>query len=191
ERQPGAVERKPSAQGGPALVVVHANQFLVLQLPGHFGGRGVAVTRIALQSARENLLQLRRKVGVELAGRLGIVEHALVQNHQRVLPREGRLAGKHFVEHGAERVDVAALIAALALYLFGRDVIGRAKSGRERSLRDAARVFLQGNAEVDDLDAIAFADHDVLGLQIAVHHAVLVQIVEGIANGYSKRDGPV
>jgi hypothetical protein len=86
-------------------------------------------------------------------------------------------------------VSIAALVAALALHLLRRDVIGRAQRGRQRGVRDAPRVLFQGDAEVDDLDAIVIQDHDVLGLQVAVHHAVLVQVVERFADGHGEGHG--
>ena len=170
------------------MAAVDPHQFLVLQLPGHVRGRRVAVAGIALQRAEENLLELGRDLRVQLTRRRRIDQQTLVHHRQRIRPRERRLAGEHLIEHRAQRVDVAALVAALALHLLGRDVVGRAQRRREPHLRDAPRILLQCDAEVDDLDAVAVAHHDVLRLQVAVHHAVLVQIVEGVANGQRERD---
>jgi len=48
-----------------------------------------------------------------------------------------------------------------------------------------------GNAEVDQLDAILRVDHDVLGLQIAVHYASAVDVVECLADTAGDAQGPI
>ena len=69
-------------------------------------------------------------------------------------PWNGRFAGEHLVEHDAQRVDVAAGIAALALHLLGGDVIGRAHHLRKLGERQPPRAGLAGDAEIDQLDVV-------------------------------------
>ncbi len=110
-------------------------------------------------------------------------------------PRKGRRAGQHLVEHDAQRVEVAAPVGA-AVRLLGRHVLGRADQqpafGHARPLvvrtgfvaRDVAQA---GDAEVEHLDQLgvlalvagAADDHDVLGLEIAVHDAHVVRHADG------------
>src|ERR1039457_757355 len=39
-----------------------------------------------------------------------------------------------------------------------------------------------GDAKVDELDAIVIVDHDVVGLQIAVHDSMLVNVLQHFAD---------
>ena len=102
---------------------------------------------------------------------------------------KGHFARQHLVEHHAERVDVAAGIAALSFDLFGRNVVGRAHGRRELGEGDAAGAGVGGDAEIDELDVVVGVDHDVFGLQVAMHHAVRVNVVEGIEDAQRDADG--
>ena len=71
-------------------------------------------------------------------------------------------------------------VAALAFYLLGRDVVGCAHDLGELGEGEPAGAFLAGEAEVDELDGVIRADHDVLRLEVAVDDAVMVDVVEGL-----------
>ena len=90
-----------------------------------------------------------------------------------------RLAGEHLVQHGAERVDVAARVErAVARRLLGAHVLRRAE--RESRLGEpVAAGFLHGerDAEVGQ-HRLAFVKENVLGLDVAVDDALPVRVVE-------------
>ena len=93
-------------------------------------------------------------------------------------PWNGTSPGQHFVEHHAQRVDVAAGVAALGFHLLGRNVVRAcpwpAVSLAKVSRRDALGA---GDAEIDELHVVLRIDHDVFRLQIAVHHALAVDVL--------------
>ena len=91
-------------------------------------------------------------VGSISRGGIGIIQQAVVHDRERIRALKRRLAGKHFVEHDAQRVDVAARIAALALHLLGRNVFRRAHYLRKLGECQPARAGLAGDAEIDQLD---------------------------------------
>ena len=122
-------------------------------------------------------------------GGIGIIQQPVVHDGEGIGPLKRGLAGQHFVEHDSQRVDVAAAVAALALDLFGRDVFGRAHHLGKLGERQPARAFLAGDAEVDQLDAVFGIDHDVFGLQVAMHDAVVVDVGERVGNAQSDLDG--
>ncbi len=96
-----------------------------------------------------------------------------------VEPGERRLAGEHLVGHGAKSVDITSRAdVALTHGLFGRHV-GRGAEGHA-GLRHAAAARLlhrERDAEVGD-QGIAVLQQDVLRLDVAVHDALAVGIVE-------------
>ena len=59
---------------------------------------------------------------------------------------------QHLVEHDAQRIDVAALVAALPLHLFRRNVVRRAQRRRRIHKRQPPRIFLHRDAKIDQLD---------------------------------------
>jgi len=117
--------------------------------------------------------------------------HVHVRREQRELgvAHEGRVAREHVVEHRAERVDVAPLTDVVARHLLGRHVLGRPHeraAGREVGLL----VLALDQAEIEHLHELAIGavldQHDVAGLEVAMHQAVGVSLREGSAD--LKRD---
>ena len=128
------------------------------------------------EAALDDLLQVRRKLGVELLDRL---RRALRPRHhdlERGRAAEGNRAGGHLVEDHAEREDVGLRADRLALDLLGRHVERRADD-RAR-LRHSRLLGGLGQAEVGDVHVIGGVDHDVLGLQVAVDDALVVRGLE-------------
>ncbi len=103
-----------------------------------------------------------------------------------------RLAGQDMVESAAEQEDVAALVDQVpaAPGLFGRHVGRRADDvGGRRVLRFCLGVAVRrfddspaSHAPVHDVDLAELADHDVRGLEVAVHHAAAVGESDGLAD---------
>ena len=98
------------------------------------------------------------------------------------------LAGKHLVEHDAEREEIGPCIDGVSAELFRRHVgrspdnaasLGEATFPR-RGFTVVFRVLQNRlrNAEVHDLDVAIPAQHDVSRLQIPVNDVALVSLVE-------------
>jgi hypothetical protein len=86
---------------------------------------------------------------------------------------EGRTAGQHFIEHGADRVKIAALIQIMrALYLFGRGV---ARVAHHRSAAvSVAIIELSGERIIGQLPDAIGTGEDILGSDVAVNHLQLM-----------------
>jgi hypothetical protein len=114
--------------------------------------------------------------------------HELGDHGLGVGPGDGRLASKHLVEHGRQRVHVASRVEEpVAGGLFRTHVLGRAQ--RKACLSEAvAAGFLHGerDAEVGQ-HRLALEEQDVLGLDVAVHNTRPMGIVEG--TGHLLGDG--
>ncbi len=92
------------------------------------------------------------------------------------IPAEWGRSGQHFVEDGSNRVQIGALVAALAFDLFRGHVIGRAHRGAQVGVGHAVRAFGQRQAKIHD-DRLAFGgDQDILGFKVAVDNAIRMAI---------------
>ena len=101
-----------------------------------------------------------------------------------------RLAREHFIKHGAERIDGGASVDhAVARRLLGRHVLRRAE--RQAGLGDPSAAGIrdgQRDAEVGD-DRLPVLEQNVLGLEVAVDHAVTVGLAERIGDGHRDANG--
>jgi hypothetical protein len=102
------------------------------------------------------------------------------------------VSGQQLVEQHAERIDVAARvdIQAAHLGLFGRHVERGPdhllEPGEERQIREPLGLDGFGHTKVDDLrhrHAIVQRDEDVRGLDVAVDDALLMRVLDGVADG--------
>ena len=108
--------------------------------------------------------------------------------------REGQRAGAELVDDEAERVEIAARVDRLALALLGRHVRRRAEDrARARAEVRLRPVKRARDPEVEHLDVVALAvaieQHDVLGLEIAVHDAVRLRAPQRARDLEGDRDG--
>ena len=103
-------------------------------------------------------------------------------------------AGEKLIKQHAQRVDVASGVDIRAAVggLFGGHIERRAdhlgKAGEEGFLGQLLPQGL-GDAEVDDLDdggRVELSDHDVGGFQVAMDDALLVGVLDGVADGDKK-----
>ena len=104
--------------------------------------------------------------GINLSWWDGLFIDDLIDHRGDALARERLFAGHHFVEHNAQRKDVAPAIDGAALHLFRRHVAGRAHD--VRGLLDGAELQNLRRAEVRDLDGIVGGKHEVCRLDVSV-----------------------
>ncbi len=112
---------------------------------------------------------------------------------------KGRAAGEHFVQHRAQRIDVAPCVHTAHVFdLLRRHVMRRAEHeirlGGEGHGLDASRCERLGDAEVDDLGhrtAIHLSDEDVGGLEVAMNDAFLMGVLHGTAHFSKEADALV
>ena len=128
------------------------------------------VTGVGIETPQNYVLHGRVEVLHQARGthrrRLCVQPHQL--GERRGLKRA--FAGKYFIEHQAERVEVALDADFLAGELFGRHVGGGA-------VADFGALHLRGQAgeaEIRDQDVAAAIQHDVGRFQIAVQHAAIM-----------------
>ena len=110
----------------------------------------------------------------------GLVQVAVHQDDGRG-PLERRLAGQHLVDQDAQRVQVG-LVADLG---GPADLLGGHVGGRPQGPpggRQGGGVEVLGDPEVGQLDLALAGDHQVRRLEVAVDHAVLVRVVQRVAD---------
>ena len=126
------------------------------------------------------------------------LDHAPGNDRLGGRPGIRRLPGEHLVEHAAEGVDVGAAVdVRVAGRLLGAHVVRRAEGEPGLGQAVAGRGG-EGprDPEVGD-DRLPAGEQDVLGLDVAVHHAVLVGVaqrrgdVAGDAHGVVDRELPL
>lgn len=101
----------------------------------------------------------------------------------RRVASKGWFADKHFVEHATERVDIAPRIEALPANLLRRHVGASTFDFTFPTKKFAEDRFgFLGNGEVDELHQTIAIDQDVIGLDVAVHVALAMEVVEGLAD---------
>ena len=157
---------------GRAVDGLHAPGEVVAQGAVELVGGLEAVRRVLLHALEDDGLDLRVHVGVELAGRLGLLVHLLEGDGDGVVALEGHLAGGRLVHDDAEGVDVGRGPELLALGLLGGDVVGGAE---DRVVLREVAVLRPGDAEVHHLDVAVGLHHDVLRLDVAVDDVVTVR----------------
>ena len=96
---------------------------------------------------------------------------------------EGALAGGQLVEHYTGAEDIARGTEGFAQHLFGGHVLGSAGddagAGAQIRLGWGGRFHELGEAEIEHFDDAIGADHDVIGLDVAMHDAGFVGGGEG------------
>src|SRR5258708_3592937 len=118
--------------------------------------------------------------GIDLSRRDGIFVDDLIDHRGDVLARERFFAGHHFVEHDAQRKNVAAAVDGAALHLFRRHVAGRAHD--VRGLLDGAELQNLRRAEIRDLDGIVGGEHEVRRLDVAVDDVAFMRELQRAAS---------
>ena len=144
----------------------------------HRGRAGIARQRVFFQRPHDDRFKLfidrlvaRRGPG---EGLLDDRVHGLVMG--RALHRRG--PGEHFVEHHAGGEHVAARRECRARQVFGRHVAGGAGEALLAGLAGFSLGVVAGDAEIHHARHALARDHDVGRLQVAMHHAGFVRIID-------------
>jgi hypothetical protein len=98
-------------------------------------------------------------------------------------------AGEHFPGEHADAVQVGAAVDFFAARLFRRHV-GGAADGEARHRQARVDALAQRDAEVGELRTLGVVEQDVLGLDVAVHDAAHVRVVERFEQRAQGRDDP-
>ncbi len=142
---------------------------------------------ILLQGAQDQRVELQRDPPVRRAHAqaLGLFAQLLAHHDDARGPLEDRRPGDELVEHAAERVDIAAPVDRLARDLLRGHVLGRPEDGEALLPLLLALGHVVGerhrDAEVEQLEASAFGQEEVRGLEIAVYEPSAVRGLERLA----------
>ena len=139
-------------------------------------------------------------VRIQAHGRNGsAVQNRLRRSSPRYLPRKGKAAGRHFVQHDTEGEKVGARVQFFAPHLLRRHVGDRAqrrsRTGEMRRIECARLRVGRDNLssrnlsgrhlrqpEIQNLGVPALGDEDVGGLDVAVDDAFAVRGVQRVGN---------
>ena len=138
----------------------------------------IATGRIFLEKPADDLRRGRRKRRIERNERLRLRAADLFQHEKRAIRIERQMAGRHLIEHDADREEIAALVRLSAVRLFGREKMQRSE---ELAARRCERWLLLRRAdltrqklretEVENLHEPGRLDDDVGGLEVAMDDA--------------------
>jgi len=150
--------------------------------------RRVSRRGVARQQARDQVGERLGDRGIQARDRVRRAVHEMVEQRAVSATLERMPGREHLVEHRPEREQVGTLVDVPAVVRLGRHVARRAggssrlpdRAGRVVGAH-AARVPLapERDAEVEDLDLAAGGEHEVLGLDVAVDHALRVRGAQG------------
>ena len=176
--------RQPLGQRASGVELpVSQGAFLLLETIEHrqyFGGVLKTLRRILLEAAQHHVLKRGRYVGEELRGRRRRGLHVMDHDQEIAFLLERHSARQRFEQDDPERVQVRAVVDDLAAHLFRRHVVHRSNH-RPRHGELLPPLDL-GNAEVHHLGDSFRRQHDVGGLEVAVHHAHPVRCREPLQN---------
>ncbi len=121
----------------------------------------------------ERLMQgggkVRRAVGTEFPDRRRLLEDVFVDDGVNRLIDERHAAGDHLESDNGQRVLVRTSVDVLSLGLFGTHVKRRADD-LPRGRKLGRRLHRLRDAEVGQHRPPVVIEHDVAGLDVAVHH---------------------
>ena len=136
----------------------------------HFAGGCVAVLRQLCHGLFGDLHQCIRHLRRDLVQRLRLIGDLLDGNFHHVVCIKGQMTAEHLVHHHAHRVDIAGAVGLIALGLLRADIVHAAHGLAAQQL-----VLGTGdarNAKIHHAQLAVVQKHDVLGLDVPVHHTV-------------------
>ena len=142
----------------------------------HLSSAGVTVVRALCHGPLGDLHKAVGHIGGQLLQALGLVRNLLDGHFHHIVRIKGQMSRKHLVHHDTDRVDVAGEVGLVALGLFGADIMDAAHRLAAGKLVLSAGDA--GNAEVHHPQLAVVQQHDVLGLDVPVHHAVVVGVIQ-------------
>lgn len=131
-----------------------------------------AVRRVLGQQAVNEAGELDGDLTADRGDGCRVLAGVLAREVVRGLAGERRYPDQHFVQHTAQRVEIGGLRHLLGLELLGSHVAGGSDADARAGQPGLVRVVDDAaHAEVEDLDRPTLGEHDVGGLQVAVHDA--------------------
>ena len=157
-----------------------------LELGQDFVGTLPPIGRELLQTAHHHARQGRLHRRPVFLDRIRLLCHVRCQDRLRRGRRERRLAAQHLVGHDPQGVDVGPVVGVgIGRRLFGGHVGRRsqrhAQRGQRRARVTARSSHRLGDAEVGHQGVLA-RQHHVVGLDVAVDHALGVSVRQGIGH---------
>ena len=157
-------------------------------------GAVIALLGELVQALQDHGLERRRHVDTrgDLGGPRGGIIQVLVQDRELVLPTEWELPCQDVVQDHAERVEITARLSPVTLCLLGAHELRGPEDRASLGLRTVIIVGDLGDPEVEDLDDVSPPrpghQHDVIGLEVPVNHAILVSERQDTATLLTDRD---
>ena len=170
------------------MIALHA-----LQIGSHIGRALIADVAILFERLGNQPIEIGGHIRIQLQRSRRSATEDLVRHHTGRRSPERQHAGRHLVEHDAEREQIASRVDPCAAHLLGRHVHHRpqrrSRAGEMRipgDRRDGGcagddRIEL-GETEVEQLGVSARGDEDVARLDIAMNDAGTVRGVERIGD---------
>ena len=161
----------------------HDDLLRMVQIEGEMRGGGITIGCFRFETTQHDLLEPFRQVGVNCTRWHRIHPQTLAQAGIGTRLAERQFARRQFVQHHADREQVAARIAAHADDLFG---------GHPRCRTDGLAGFLgeqigivrvAGESEIDQHGRAVGADHDVRRFQVEMAGILAMQVVRGECDG--------
>lgn len=132
----------------------------------------IALRQIHLQEVAQQILQIT----TEMRRKANLARHDLLVNLYRLIGKERRITGRHFVDEHSERPPVHRFIVALAQNDLRRQILGRAAQ------RPGPSLHAFRKPEIRHLQVALVVDQQVLRLQIPIDQVQIVQILKGEHN---------
>ena len=154
------------------LILEHDGRVLHIgvQRVQHFTGRSIPVLRQLRHGFFGDLHQCSRHLRSDLVQGFRLIRDLLDGHLHGVLCIKRQLTGEHLVHHDAHRVNIAGAVGLIALGLLRADIVHAAHGLAAQQL-----VLGTGdarNAKIHHAQLAVVQKHDVLGLDVPVHHTV-------------------
>src|SRR5262249_6823969 len=140
------------------------------------------------QSLQCNAIEFFRNVFIELRRWRRIVVNNLCADVDCTSTRESRVSRNAFIQHRAQRKEIAAPVDFGTECLFWRKILWRAyyhavarlsvQKLRSSGIVGIDRLDLFGQTKVEHLDFTTFINRDVRGLDVAMDDAVTMRLAE-------------